>query len=195
MEILFACLIGILFGASVYLMLGRNLIRFLFGLILMSNAANMVMFTSGRLTWGAPALVPAGMDVPPGVVSNALPQALVLTAIVIGFGLLAFAMVLVYRSYQELGTVNTDAMRLAEPEIKITGAKNAPIRKPEEDAAAALSQTTAAPDPHTEAGDTVAAPETPGDTEGSSTAATTAADEDRDESRDPATKNEEERTV
>jgi multicomponent Na+:H+ antiporter subunit C len=48
-------------------------------------------------------------------VANALPQALVLTAIVIGFGLFAFALTLVYRGYQSLGTLNSDEMRLAEP--------------------------------------------------------------------------------
>ena len=45
-----------------------------------------------------------------------MPQALVLTAIVIGFGLLAFALVLVYRSYRVLGTLDSDAMRFAEPD-------------------------------------------------------------------------------
>jgi hypothetical protein len=49
------------------------------------------------------------------LVANALPQALVLTAIVIGFGLFAFALTLVYRTYQNLGTLNSDEMRLAEP--------------------------------------------------------------------------------
>jgi multicomponent Na+:H+ antiporter subunit C len=50
-----------------------------------------------------------------GLVANALPQALVLTAIVIGFGLFAFALTLVYRGYQNLGTLDSDEMRLAEP--------------------------------------------------------------------------------
>jgi multicomponent Na+:H+ antiporter subunit C len=50
------------------------------------------------------------------IVANALPQALVLTAIVIGFGLFAFALTLVYRTYQNLGTLNSDEMRLAEPD-------------------------------------------------------------------------------
>jgi multicomponent Na+:H+ antiporter subunit C len=49
------------------------------------------------------------------VVANALPQALVLTAIVIGFGLFAFALVLAFRAYSDLGTLDSDEMRLAEP--------------------------------------------------------------------------------
>ena len=115
MEQLLSILIGILVAAAVYLMLARNLLRFLFGLILLSNAANLTIFVAGRLTPGSPPLVPSGLDAPAGVVANALPQALVLTAIVIGFGLFAFALILAFRAYQSLGTLNTDEMRVAEP--------------------------------------------------------------------------------
>ena len=115
MELLVALMVGVLVAASVYLMLARNVLRFLFGLILISNAANLIIFASGRLTAAAPPLIPEGLDAPLGEVANALPQALVLTAIVIGFGLFAFALTLVYRTYQNLGTLNSDEMRLAEP--------------------------------------------------------------------------------
>ena len=115
MEQLLSLLIGVLVAAAVYLMLARNLLRFLFGLILLSNAANLTIFVAGRLTAGAPPLVPDGVDAPIGNVANALPQALVLTAIVIGFGLFAFALILAFRAYQSLGTLNTDEMRVAEP--------------------------------------------------------------------------------
>ena len=115
MEALLAIVIGALVAASVYLMLARNVLRFLFGLVLLSNAANLTIFAAGRLTPAAPPLVPEGDTVPPELVANALPQALVLTAIVIGFGLLAFALALVFRGYQALGTLDSDAMRFAEP--------------------------------------------------------------------------------
>ena len=115
MEALTALIVGVLVAASVYLMLARNFLRFLFGLILLSNAANLVIFASGRMTPGAPALVPEGMDVPEGVIGNALPQALVLTAIVIGFGLLAFTLALAFEAYRRLKTMDSDEMRLAEP--------------------------------------------------------------------------------
>ncbi|MEM6340588.1 MAG: Na+/H+ antiporter subunit C [Pseudomonadota bacterium] len=116
MEQLLAISIGVLVAGSVYLMLARDLLRFLFGLILMSNAANLTIFVAGRLTPGAPPLVPDGVDAPVGLVANALPQALVLTAIVIGFGLFAFALVLTLRAYQSLGTLETSDMRVAEPD-------------------------------------------------------------------------------
>ena len=116
MEPIIAVLVGVLVAAAAYLMLSRNVLRFLFGLILISNAANLTIFAAGRLTAGAPPLVPPGADAPLGVVANALPQALVLTAIVIGFGLFAFALALAFKGYQTLGTLNSDEMRLAEPE-------------------------------------------------------------------------------
>jgi multicomponent Na+:H+ antiporter subunit C len=115
MEVLLALLVGWLFAAAVYLMLSRSLTRYLFGLVLIGNAANLVIFASGRLTHGEPALVSDGLSAPAAAVANALPQALILTAIVIGFGLMAFAFVLAYRAHDELGTVDTDAMRVAEP--------------------------------------------------------------------------------
>ena len=116
MEIALAVLVGILTTAAVYLMLSGNLVRFIFGLALLSNAVNLVIFAAGRLTYAAPPLIAGGNEEPAGTVANALPQALILTAIVIGFGLLAFTLVLVYRAYRALGTVQGDAMREAEPE-------------------------------------------------------------------------------
>ncbi|MEO1614031.1 MAG: Na+/H+ antiporter subunit C [Pseudomonadota bacterium] len=116
MESLLAISIGVMVAAGVYLMLSGEMLRFVFGLILILNAANLIIFNSGRLTEGAPPLIAEGADGPAGVVANALPQALVLTAIVIGFGLFAFAIVLVFRAWTQLGTLDGDEMRIAEPE-------------------------------------------------------------------------------
>lgn len=116
METVLALLVGVLVAAGVYLMLARNVLRFIFGLVLLGNAANLAILTAGRLTRAKPPLVPDGLTTPDGVVANALPQALILTAIVIGFGLLAFALALVYRVYRSLGTLDGDEMRHAEPQ-------------------------------------------------------------------------------
>ncbi len=118
MEALLAIAIGVLVAASVYLMLARNLLRFIFGLVLISNAANLTIFVAGGLTEFTPPLIPEGADAPVELVANALPQALVLTAIVIGFGLFAFALVLVFRAYTSLGTLFSDEMRVAEPQYR-----------------------------------------------------------------------------
>lgn len=110
MEPLLALVVGVLFACGIYLMLRRNLLRFVFGLTLLSNGANLLIFTAGRLTRTAPPLIPEGAELPPAEVANALPQALILTAIVISFGLTAFALVLLMRTYSEWGTVDTDLL-------------------------------------------------------------------------------------
>jgi multicomponent Na+:H+ antiporter subunit C len=114
MEVMLAVLTGILVAAGAYLMMSGKTLPYLFGLTMISNAANVLIFTSGRLTFGRPPLVPEGQDTVTGA-ANALPQALILTAIVIGFGLLVFALALAYRSYYVLGTAEMDEMRVSEP--------------------------------------------------------------------------------
>lgn len=115
METALAGLVAAFFATSIYLMLSRHLIRVLIGVAILGNAVNLLLFTSGRLTREVPAFI--GLDeavAAPGV-ANALPQALILTAIVISFSFFAFLLVLGYRAYQELGTDDTDGMRVAEP--------------------------------------------------------------------------------
>ena len=111
MEILMSLMIGVLMAVSVWLMLSRNLVKFLFGLVLISNVANLIIFTVGGLTVGIPPLIVEGYT---GEYANSLPQALVLTAIVIGFGLVSFTLILALRAYQALGTVDVDQMLLSE---------------------------------------------------------------------------------
>ena len=115
METLFAVLVGILFSAAIYLMLSKQSVRVLLGIALLGNAVNLLLFTSGRLTREVPPIIAAGLDALPGNTANPVPQALILTAIVISFSFFAFLLVLTYRAFQELGTDNTDEMRLAEP--------------------------------------------------------------------------------
>lgn len=116
METVLAFLCGILMATSVYLMLSRNLIKFLFGMIVSTSAVNLLVFNSGGLTRSnAPFLNLEGTPAYSSM-ANSVPQALILTAIVISFALLACALVLAYRAYQELGTVNTHEMRISEPE-------------------------------------------------------------------------------
>jgi multicomponent Na+:H+ antiporter subunit C len=115
METLFAALIGLFFAAAIYLMLSKYTVRILLGVALLGNAVNLLLFTTGGLTREVPPIIPAGSDVLSTAAANPLPQALILTAIVISFSFFAFLLVLTYRAYQELGTDNTDKMHLAEP--------------------------------------------------------------------------------
>jgi multicomponent Na+:H+ antiporter subunit C len=109
MEALLATLIGLLFAAAFYQMLSGHFLRFLLGLMLISNAANLTVFVSGRLTIGAAPLIPEGAQAPLHEVANSIPQALVLTAIVIGLGLFAFTLFLAIRTFRRLGHLNANA--------------------------------------------------------------------------------------
>ncbi|NKE70771.1 Na+/H+ antiporter subunit C [Candidatus Manganitrophus noduliformans] len=111
MELLLASVIGGLYAAGFYMMLRRSLAKLILGLALLGNAANLLIFTAGGLTRAEPPLVPPGAGAPTGLFADPLPQAMILTAIVIGFGVLAFALVLAYRAYQTVGSEDLDAMK------------------------------------------------------------------------------------
>lgn len=115
MEVALALLVGAYMSAAVYLLLSKHIIRILLGTALLANGTNLLIFTGGRLTREVPPFVPLGFYEPQTAIANPLPQALVLTAIVISFSIFAFLLVLAYRAYQDLGTDNTDNMRVAEP--------------------------------------------------------------------------------
>ena len=111
MAVVLAFVIGGLYAIGLYLMLRRNLAKLILGLALLTNAANLLIFTVGGLVRAGPPFVPEGATAPPAGVADPLPQALILTAIVIGFGVLAFAMVLAYRADQTNDSDDMDAMR------------------------------------------------------------------------------------
>lgn len=127
MELLTALVIGLLFAIGTYLMLAKNMIRVVLGNALISYGTNMMLLTSGRLKTGrAPVLggpagtVPAegtgGLVVDGVSYIDPIPQALILTAIVIGFAVTAFIFVLSYRTVQEYGTDNLSELRGLEHE-------------------------------------------------------------------------------
>lgn len=116
METGVSVLIGLFFMVSVYLMLSKQLVRILLGIAILGNSVNMLIFTNGRLTREVPPLIPSHLYTPEIATANPLPQALVLTAIVISFSFFAFLLVLAFRAYQELGTDEVNKMRVAEPE-------------------------------------------------------------------------------
>ncbi|MAU20425.1 Na+/H+ antiporter subunit C [Martelella sp. FLE1502] len=115
MEFVLSCLVGIFFTAAIYLMLSRHSVRIMLGIAILSNAVNLLIFTAGRVTGFVPPIIPKSMDTLPSGTANPLPQALILTAIVIAFSFFAFLLVLTYRAYQDLNTDDTDDMRAAEP--------------------------------------------------------------------------------
>lgn len=115
MEAGLSVLIGLFFAVSVYLLMSRQIVRIMLGIAILSNAVNLLIFTAGRLTREVPPVIPEGAVTPLEQTANPLPQALILTAIVISFSFFAFLLVLTFRSYQELGTDDANEMRVAEP--------------------------------------------------------------------------------
>ncbi len=105
-----AVLVAVLFGSGLYLCFSRRMLRMLFGFLMISNAANLVLIAiSGDPTGKRAATV--GEDAPVGVPPvDPLPQALILTAIVIGFAVAAYLTVLIYRLYTDRGTANLNTL-------------------------------------------------------------------------------------
>lgn len=108
-QTLLAVTLGALFAIGTYLVLRRDIVRVVWGVAIMSQAANVYLITMGNPSEGelVPVLTGHGAT---GTVADPLVQALVLTAIVIGFGTLAFALVLTYRVYEEHGTLDLDEL-------------------------------------------------------------------------------------
>lgn len=110
MESLLSLVVGLLYAAGLYLILERSLVKMIFGILLWSQASNLLIFSAAGLISRKPPLIPET-----GVLDNGadpLPQALILTAIVIGFGVVAFALVLSKKVYQR--TQTDDLERLSE---------------------------------------------------------------------------------
>ena len=131
MEFLMALIVGVLFAAGTYLILAKSLLRVVFGTVLLTHGVLLMFITmSHKMVHpiinpmerelemgerGLPAVVlPELMDYV--IFADPLPQALILTAIVIGFAVTSFVIVLAYRTYQELGTDNLEELRGVEDE-------------------------------------------------------------------------------
>lgn len=104
MEALISICVGVLTGCGVFLALRARTFSVVLGLTLLSYAVNLFLFTMGRLTTGAPPIIGAG----DAGYADPLPQALVLTAIVISFGMTAFVVLLSLRAQAELGSDHVD---------------------------------------------------------------------------------------
>lgn len=114
METALAVVIGGLYAAGLYMMLRRSIVKLIIGLGILGHAANLLIFTAGGLTRGRPPLIPEATPHLPATFADPLPQALILTAIVIGFGVQAFALVLIHRAVQTGGTDDLDNMKATD---------------------------------------------------------------------------------
>jgi len=105
MEALLALLIGLLTTCGVYLALRARTFPVVLGLTFLSYAVNLFLFAMGRLVIGRPPVIGSGLG---GVPADPVPQALVLTAIVIGFAMTAFVIMLALKARAEMGNDHVD---------------------------------------------------------------------------------------
>ena len=113
MSALYAFVAAGLFGCGLYMVLSRHLVRVLLGLSLLTTAVNLMVFQAGRIQSVQPPLIPAGAARLHDA-ADPLPQALVLTAIVIGFALSVILASLVLRAWRGHGTLRSDEIHSAE---------------------------------------------------------------------------------
>ena len=112
MELVLAIVAGSLYACGLYLMLRRRLAQLIIGLSLLANGSNILIFAAAGVTRGQPPIVGEDGTVAAASFADPVPQSLILTAIVIGFGVLAFALVLAHRVHESAQSDDIDAIRL-----------------------------------------------------------------------------------
>jgi multicomponent Na+:H+ antiporter subunit C len=124
MHIFYAFVIAVIVACGVQLTLSRHILRTLLGITVISAAANLIIFYAGRIGPTAPPVIALGETTLPPDAANPLPQALILTAIVIGFALTAFGTALALQMYRSIGTLDGrrihDAEHLGSPFRDVT---------------------------------------------------------------------------
>ncbi len=110
MTLILVIVIGVLYATGLYMIMRRSFVKVIIGLIFLGHAANLLIFTVGRITKGVPSFIKIDGTIAENF-ADPLPQALILTAIVIGFGVQAFAIVLFKRVYQTAGTDDLDKLK------------------------------------------------------------------------------------
>jgi multicomponent Na+:H+ antiporter subunit C len=110
MELVLAIVVGILYAAGIFLILRRSLVKLIIGLVLIGNGVNLLIFLMGGIRKGVPPIIPENSKYILDAITDPVPQALVLTAIVISFGLQSFAIILIKRAYKVLKTDDLDTL-------------------------------------------------------------------------------------
>lgn len=114
MNLFYAAAIAAIMGCGMFLLLSRHIVRIVFGVMFLASSINLTIFLAGRLGFNAPPVIRAGETVLEAGSANPLPQALALTAIVIGFSLVAFVTALVLQTYRAIGTLDSRELDQAE---------------------------------------------------------------------------------
>ncbi|MFO8001678.1 MAG: NADH-quinone oxidoreductase subunit K [Marinilabilia sp.] len=111
MELIIVVFIGILYACAVYLLLRRSIVKVILGIFVMGNATNLIIFLSGKVMRGGTGFVPndassAAIE----AMSDPLPQALILKAVIINLGMAAYILALKYKYFEQTGTHDLDQL-------------------------------------------------------------------------------------
>jgi multicomponent Na+:H+ antiporter subunit C len=117
MELLLVFLIGSLYASGIYMMLRRSMVKLLIGIILLGNGANLLIFLLGRITKGKPPVITDVSGLFTDLYADPVPQALILTAIVISFGVQSFAIVLLKRVYVLISSDDLDDLNTPDEDL------------------------------------------------------------------------------
>ena len=109
MTVVYAFVAAALFGCGLFMVLSRHVVRMILGLSLLTTAVNLMLFLGGRVRTAQPPLIPESVE-RLGESADPLPQALVLTAIVIGFALTVILAALALRAWRGNGTLRSDEL-------------------------------------------------------------------------------------
>ena len=110
MELLMSMVIGVCYATAVFLLLQKRLLQVILGIALLGHATNLLIFVAAGLHGTSLPIIPEGADVLPSTAVDPLPQALILTAIVIGLAIFGFALALAYRCVAVLGHDDIDQL-------------------------------------------------------------------------------------
>ena len=108
MEIILAIITGVLYASGVYMIMRRSMVKLILGIILLGNGVNLLIFLLGRITKGEPPIIDSTKKVLEGVYADPVPQALILTAIVVSFGSFSLLLAMVNIASRRYDTVDSD---------------------------------------------------------------------------------------
>ena len=109
MNLLYALMASIIVACSIYMILSRNMVRLMLGMSMLATGVNIIIFMSGNTQSPLPPLIQKGA-IALTETADPLPQALILTAIVIGFALTLVLATLTLRAWRAERTLNTGRM-------------------------------------------------------------------------------------
>ena len=133
MEIVMSIVIGVCYAAAVFLLLQKRLLQLILGIALLGHVTNLLIFVTAELHGTTLPIIPAGAEVLPSTAVDPLPQALILTSIVIGLALFGFSLALAYRCVKVLGHDDIDQLTLTdrlEPPNPLPAKSSAEADKP-----------------------------------------------------------------